>query len=151
LAEIGKITPDECHARTAAQLGIDPAVARGLVNEAFASDPDETLADYVAVVRKRGVVVAAMTNNMSREADLLSRPELARLFDVAISSADAGLAKPDLAFFRHAEARLRATGEEVVFLDDMLGNVEAARSLGWRAIHYRSTAQAIGDIEKALL
>ena len=151
LAEIGEITPEECHAVTAAELGVAPAVVRAFVTEAFAANPDEALAAYVTSVRKRGIVVGALTNNMSCESELLSRPELSRLFDVAISSADARLAKPDPAFYRHAETRLNATGDEVVFLDDALGNIEAARSLGWRAIHYGSTMQAIEAIEAALL
>lgn len=150
LAEIGEITPDECHARTAARLGIDPGVVRALVADAFASDPDEALADFVGIVRKRGIRVAALTNNVGCEAELLARPELARLFDLAISSADARLAKPDLAFYRHAETRLQVKGEEVVFLDDALPNVEAARSLGWCAIHYQSTVEAIREIGRAL-
>jgi putative hydrolase of the HAD superfamily len=150
LAEIGEITPDECHARTAARLGVAPVLVRALVTEAFASDPDEALASYVAGVRRREVVVAALTNNMSCESELLARPELARLFDLAISSADARLAKPDAGFYRHAETRLSAAGEEVIFLDDTLANIEAARSLGWRAIHYKSTAQSIEEIEAAL-
>jgi putative hydrolase of the HAD superfamily len=150
LAEVGEITPDECHARTAARLGVNPALARELVTEAFASDPDEALAHYVGGVRKRDVTVAALTNNMSSETALLARPELARVFDIAISSADARLAKPDPAFYRHAEQRLGAAGGDVIFLDDALANVEAARSLGWRAIHYSSTPEAIEAIEVAL-
>jgi epoxide hydrolase-like predicted phosphatase len=149
-AEIGEITADECYARAAERLGVTQEVARALVFDAFASAPDEALAAYVGTVRKRGVVVAALTNNMSGEAELLRRPELGRLFDAAISSVDARLAKPDPGFFRHAEARLGAAGRDVIFVDDMPGNVEAARDLGWRAIHFRSTAQAIQDIEAAL-
>lgn len=151
LAEVGEITPDECHTRTAARLGVSPDVAVALVTAAFASEPDEVLARYVAGVRERDIVVAALTNNMSCESELLARPELARLFDLAVSSADARLAKPDLAFFRHAETRLQATGDQVVFLDDAVANVEAASNLGWRAIRYTSTAQAIEAIEAALL
>jgi putative hydrolase of the HAD superfamily len=150
LAELGEITTDECDARTAAMLGVAPRQVRAFVTEAFASQPDETLADYVSGVRQRGVVVAALTNNMGSEAELLARPELARLFDLAISSADARLAKPDPAFYRHAETRLGAAGDALVFLDDALGNIEAARDLCWRAIHYRSTTQAIEEIEAAL-
>ncbi len=128
LAEIGEITPEECHARTAARLGIAPDVARALAVEAFASQPDEALADYIKGVRERHIRVAALTNNVSGESDLMARPELARLFDLAISSADARLAKPDLAFFRHAEQRLEAQGDAMVFVDDAIGNIEAARS-----------------------
>jgi FMN phosphatase YigB (HAD superfamily) len=150
LAELGEITSDECYARTAARIGVAPDLVRTIVFDAFASDPDEALARYVEGVRRRGVIVTALTNNSAREAELLARPELARLFDLAISSADARLAKPDLAFYRHAEARLGAMADEIIFVDDVLDNVEAAGRLGWRAIQFRSTTQAIKAIEAAL-
>ena len=150
LAELGQITADECYTTTAAGLGVSPGLVRQIAFEAFASQPDEALARYVEDVRRRGHIVAALTNNLAHEAELLARPELARLFDLAITSADAGLAKPDPAFFRHAEARLGARGEEIVFVDDVPVLVEAARGLDWRAIQFHSTDQAIADIEAAL-
>ena len=108
------------------------------------------MAQCVEGLRRAGTTVAALTNNTSTEAELLSRPEMARLFDLAISSADAGLRKPDAALYRRAEARLGVTGPELVFVDDVEANVEAARALGWRGVWFRSTGQAIGEIEAAL-
>jgi HAD superfamily hydrolase (TIGR01509 family) len=96
------------------------------------------------------VRTAALTNNTAGAAALSARPELARLFDLVISSADVGLAKPDPAMFRHAEARLGAAGVEIVFVDDVEGNVAAARALGWRAVWFRSTDQALAEIAAAL-
>lgn len=150
LAELGQITPDECFAQVAERVGIPRDMVREVVVEAFASHPDEALARYVDGVRARGVTVAALTNNCLREAELFSMPELARLFDLAISSADSGLAKPDLAFYRHAEARLGAHGDKVVFLDDVSINVDGARELGWRAFQFTTTADAMKDVEAAL-
>ena len=80
---------------------------------------------------------------------MIARPELQRLFDEVISSADARLQKPDPAMFRLAETRLGAGGSEVVYLDDMAVHVDAALALGWRAILYRSTDQAITDLGAA--
>jgi putative hydrolase of the HAD superfamily len=121
-----------------------------MVFEGWASQPDDALAVFVAGLRAAGTKVAALTNNTSTEAQLLARPELARLFDLAISSADAGLQKPDAAIYRHAETRLGAAGDALVFVDDVEVNVEAARALGWRGVWFRSTEQAIGEIEAAL-
>jgi HAD superfamily hydrolase (TIGR01509 family) len=55
------------------------------------------------------------------------------LVDV-LYSAGLGVAKPDPEYFRIADERLGA--DEVVFIDDALSNVEAARTHGWTAIHY---------------
>jgi putative hydrolase of the HAD superfamily len=149
-AELGEISKEDCYATAAAGLAVRPELVRDLIFEAFASQPDEALARCVERLRRRGVVVTALTNNPSPEAELLARPELERLFDLAITSADAHVTKPELAFYRHAEARLGAAGEDIVFVDDVLENVEAARGLGWRGVHFNTTAQAIAEIEAAL-
>lgn len=149
-AELGEITKEACYEITAARFGVEPNIVRNLIYEAFASMPDEDLARYAIGLRARGIVVAALTNNPSPEGELLERPELFRIFDLAISSADICLAKPDPAFYRHAESRLETAGDQIVFVDDTLANVEAARDLGWSAIHFRSTWQVIGEINTAL-
>jgi epoxide hydrolase-like predicted phosphatase len=149
LAELGRISQAENIRRAAARLCVSPEVAREMIFEGWASQPDEALARFVAGLRSTGTTVAALTNNTSTEHELLSRPELARLFDLAISSADAGLQKPDAAIFRHAEARLGAAGADLVFVDDVEANVAAARALGWRAVWFRSTEQTIAEIEAA--
>jgi HAD superfamily hydrolase (TIGR01509 family) len=150
LAELGRISAEENIARLAARLGLGAELAREMVFEGWASQPDEALAAFVGRLRAARTTVAALTNNTSSEAQLLARPELARLFDLAISSADAGLQKPDAAIYRHAETRLGAAGDALVFVDDVEVNVEAARALGWRGVWFRSTEQAIGEIEAAL-
>jgi putative hydrolase of the HAD superfamily len=149
-AELGEITKEACYAIAAAGFGVEPQLVRDLIFDAFASAPDEDLALYVGGLRRRGVVVAALTNNSSPERELLERPELARLFDLAISSADVHLVKPDPAFYRHAETRLGMAADQIFFVDDTLANVEAANSLGWRGVHFRSTSQAIDEIDAAL-
>jgi putative hydrolase of the HAD superfamily len=150
-AELGEITKEECYAKAADGLGVRSDLVRDLIFDAFASNPDEALALCVDGLRRRGIVVTALTNNPSPEAELLARPELARLFDLAITSADVHLTKPNPAFYRHAEIRLGTAGNDILFVDDVLDNVEAARGLGWRAIHFRSTSQAIEEIEAALI
>lgn len=148
-AELGLISTAESHARAAALLGVSRELVYELVTEAFAAQPDEALAAFVAALRRRGVRVGAFTNNSGREAELMARPELARLFDLAVSSADAGLAKPDPAFYRHAEARFGARGPDVVFLDDRPEHVAAALGAGWRAFRFTTTDQALADLGRA--
>lgn len=72
---------------------------------------------------------------------------LKRHFDVIHYSAALGAGKPDVAFYErlHAELPVKARSD-VIFLDDALPNVEAARTFGWRASHYRS----VHDLRAAL-
>jgi HAD superfamily hydrolase (TIGR01509 family) len=146
-AELGQITSQQCIDICAERVDVDRALAREMIFAAWASDPDEILADVVSQLRARGIVVAALTNNTSRESKLLARPELARLFDLAISSADAGFRKPDQVMFRHAEERLGAIPDALIFVDDVETNVVAARAVGWHAVHHGSTAETIAAIK----
>lgn len=64
-------------------------------------------------------------------------PGISELFDVVISSAIAGIAKPDHRVYRLAAERLRLPPEECLFVDDFEQNVTAAREVGMTAVHYR--------------
>jgi len=67
-------------------------------------------------------------------------------FEVAISSHQVGLAKPDPAIYLTALERLRVAAADVVFFDDVAANVTAARDLGIRAFQVRG----VEDIRSAL-
>jgi glucose-1-phosphatase len=54
-------------------------------------------------------------------------------FDVAMSSHQLGVRKPDAAIFTAALDRLEVDAAQVLFFDDAAANVEAARALGMQA------------------
>ncbi|EGI76583.1 HAD family hydrolase [Hylemonella gracilis] len=56
-------------------------------------------------------------------------------FDGGIFSGDVQLAKPQPEIYRLLESRHGLEPARTVFIDDMQVNVEAARALGWQAIH----------------
>jgi putative hydrolase of the HAD superfamily len=56
-------------------------------------------------------------------------------FDGGIFSGDVQLGKPDPAIYELLAARHALAPAHTVFIDDMLVNVQAARALGWQAIH----------------
>ncbi len=72
---------------------------------------------------------------------------LKRHFDAIHYSAALGAAKPDVRFYERLHAKLPvAERDEVIFLDDVMRNVEAGNAFGWRASHFRSA----GDLRAAL-
>jgi 2-haloacid dehalogenase len=58
-------------------------------------------------------------------------------FDDAVISGHVGVMKPDPRIFEILFERVRRRPEELVFVDDSLKNIEAARALGMPAIHFR--------------
>lgn len=59
-----------------------------------------------------------------------------REFDVCVVSGHVGVVKPDPRIYRILFDRIGRRPEELLFIDDSLSNVEAARALGMAAIHY---------------
>jgi putative hydrolase of the HAD superfamily len=67
-------------------------------------------------------------------------------FDVFFSSCYVGLRKPGEQIYRLALSVLQAEPQEVLFIDDRKGNVEAARSLGIHALQYEGSAKLTEDL-----
>ena len=69
------------------------------------------------------------------------------LFEVAISSHQVGLRKPDPAIYRLALDRLRVSPDAVVFFDDLKPNVTAASALGIRAFQ----VEGVEEVRRCLI
>lgn len=100
----------------------------------------EVSAEMTALVhrlRAAGYGVHLGTNQHRRRASLM-RTELGydELFDVSCYSWELGAAKPEPAYFERALARIEAPADQVLFVDDNLANVEAARGVGLAAEHW---------------
>ena len=92
-------------------------------------------AELMALLRKQ-YRLAALSNSNELHWDRNTRElGVTGWFDVAISSHQVGINKPDPAIYAFALERLATRAQDVVFFDDVLDNVEAARRLGIRAFH----------------
>ena len=72
-------------------------------------------------------------------------PVLDRFRDIVVSGVER-LAKPDCAIFELAARRFGRRPEAMLFVDDSLPNVEAARSCGWQAHHFVDAAGLAGEL-----
>jgi putative hydrolase of the HAD superfamily len=121
----------EVGAEIAAQHGAN-AQAAGDALATSTWQVDLAVLDLVAAVRE--VVPVALLSNASTH--LLIDLELcgiADAFDAVVSSADLGVGKPAAGAFEAAAGRIGASLDRVLFVDDTLSHVEAARALGMRA------------------
>ena len=71
----------------------------------------------------------------------LLRDPFYRVFEHPMASHLLGLEKPDPRIYQHALSTLGAAPNEVVFVDDKLENITAARELGLHAIHAPTRAE----------
>jgi putative hydrolase of the HAD superfamily len=67
-------------------------------------------------------------------------------FDGGIFSGDVQLIKPEPAIYELLQTRFALDPASVVFIDDMPYNVDAARALGWHAIHFTSATQLCAEL-----
>jgi putative hydrolase of the HAD superfamily len=113
--------------------------------------PNERLIDYMRELRQRGYGLAICTNNV-REWEPLWRAKLPveEIFDAVIDSAFVGTRKPEPRIYEITLERLGVPAEQALLVDDIELNCTAARKLGWQAVWFRSTEQAIEEIEAAL-
>jgi HAD superfamily hydrolase (TIGR01509 family) len=70
-------------------------------------------------------------------------------FDDGVFSGRVGHNKPERAIYETATQRFGHAVDELVFLDDHLPNVEAARALGWNALPFTTAAAAEADLRAA--
>jgi len=78
--------------------------------------------------------------SVEREFDWIHR------FDVLIWSYQWHMAKPDPAIYRLVLQKLGSGPEETLFLDDKLVNVEAARTLGMKALQFSTIERLRADL-----
>ena len=64
-------------------------------------------------------------------ADVLAR------FDALVLSFEIGCRKPSAGFYAHCQSLAQADPNEIVFIDDLPANIEAANAHGWHGIVYR--------------
>jgi epoxide hydrolase-like predicted phosphatase len=96
----------------------------------------DDVVEHVRAVRVSGRQTAIVTHNAAEFRDLW-RPllPLDELFDVVIDSSEVGVRKPDPRIYHLTLEHLGGLApERALFLDDFVGNVEAARALGMHGI-----------------
>ncbi|MBW8786048.1 MAG: HAD-IA family hydrolase [Novosphingobium sp.] len=74
-----------------------------------------------------------------------TQPMLAHFRDIVVSGNER-LTKPDAAIFHLAERRFGHRPETMLFIDDSLANVAAARACGWHAHHFTGAAALAAEL-----
>jgi len=131
---LGKISADEYAARFLRDWGIDLEPGR-FVREyrSWSRCLLPGARELLALLRPH-YRLAALSNSNELHWDRNSTEiGVTELFEVAISSHQVGLCKPDPAIYRVALDRLQVSPDSVVFFDDLKPNVVAASELGIHA------------------
>lgn len=149
-ASTGEI-PEEAHWQAVAgALGVSRQEVNKITAEFFSGDRvDAALLDFLRSLRPERKV-GLISNAWSGLRTFIARQKFDDVFDEMIISAEVRLIKPDPHIYRLALERLGIQPEESVFLDDVLVNVEAARSVGMSAIQFTQPEKALEELKQLL-
>nr|WP_315848882.1 HAD family phosphatase [uncultured Rhodoferax sp.] len=157
----GVVSMPEVIDRTVARLGLDRAALTTLVEgigERLVPMPDS-----IALLTRLHALRAQQQANGGEPLNLyfLSNMPvpyartLERLhaflqdFDGGIFSGDVLLIKPEPAIYQLLQSRYVLEPAKTVFIDDLLGNIEAAQAQGWHGIHFKNAQQVTQALQAA--
>ena len=114
---------------------------------AQSSENAEARAVLDELTAARRYLLAAINNEGSElNAYRITTFHLTRNFTAFFSSCYVGLRKPDERIYRLALEVTQRKPEECLFIDDRPDNLEGARRLGMRTIHFQTASQLRGDL-----
>jgi putative hydrolase of the HAD superfamily len=150
----GLMEIDALISRTANRLRLELAAVHALVHS-IGGERLRPMAESVAVLqslyarRQTGAVTGLyFLSNMpvpyARE--LEQKHSFLKHFDGGIFSGDVLCSKPDPGIYSLLQSRYNLVPGNTVFIDDLKANIDAARALGWKGIHFQSAAQLSDEL-----
>ena len=138
----GLLAEPELVQRIAARTGLPPDAVRAVVDAV----PTELqpMPASVALLRRlhaQGRHLHFLSNMPAPYAEHLERThDFLRCFQSGVVSARVQQIKPEPAIFDTSARLFGAAPEELLFIDDVMVNVQAARAAGWQALHFTDVA-----------
>lgn len=134
----GVLDAEELVARIAARTGLAPAEVRAVVDAVpHELQPVPAMVELVQRLRQAGRRLYFLSNMPEVYARHLERSHrFLDAFEAGVISARVGYVKPEPQMFALAQERFDARPAELLFFDDILDNVHAARAAGWQALQF---------------
>ena len=138
------------------QLNVECRLAASLeeLKKCFAEifTPVPSMIGFMESLKERGIPVMVFSNTNVTAVDYIRAafPFFER-FDAYCLSYEHGCMKPDTTLYGVAQSMTRCRPENLLFLDDRTENVNAARQIGWNAIHHQAPEKTIQSVNQWLL
>lgn len=145
--ECGRLAEADFEREFARTLGL--ARPDGLIERLFGRvRADEFMQDAVAAFKAAGVRTGLLSNSWGTAT--YDRRRFDALFDVLVISGEEGVRKPSPEIYATATERIELEPAELVFVDDLRGNLKPARALGMATVHHVDAAATIAQLEELL-
>lgn len=114
------------------------------------TQPNQPMIDWAASLQREDILTGILSNMPdAMEVGIMARLPWMSSFPRRIFSHRLGIAKPDEQIYRYAMSALAVQPNEILFIDDRLENVAAARSVHMQAIQYVSQEDFLTAFEAA--
>ncbi len=131
-------------------FGVEVDAARMMAYIAEAGVPRPRMLEAIRRIRERGLRVGALTNNWVTDTPRRDGHPLRRHFHVFVESSVVGLRKPDPRIYWLVCRELGVEPSAAAFLDDIGGNLKAARALGMTTIKVEEPEAALRELGAVL-
>ena len=152
-AMVGKADSDAIWEHVASELSLTPQELIKFQQAFWAGDVyDNDLIQFVKSYRPK-YKTAILSNAWDNLRKVLSQSYNiieGQTVDHILISAELGIAKPDLQIYKILAETLGCKYQEILFVDDFIENIQAAKSLGIQTIHYQPGLNLINEIESRL-
>jgi putative hydrolase of the HAD superfamily len=134
--------------RIAKRTGLGAAEVQAVVQAIpRALQPDAATVALIEALGTAGHRVLYLSNMPEPYAQWLeTQYPLHQWFDDGVFSARVDSVKPEPAIYEKAARQFKTAPDNLLFLDDVVHNVRAAKACGWHALHYQSAAQAKAEL-----
>ena len=148
--ELGKISGVEFMGRIlrALDLRLDPAE---MLTKTFSLiKADKKIVDLVAKIKACGKFKLGVLSNNSKEWSQYSKDVLGlgKYFDSWVVSCDLGIKKNQKEIYIAAAKSLRLAPEECLFIDNKESNVEGAKLVGMKALHFSGKPKLLAQLKE---
>jgi len=143
-AEFERLLAAELLERTPAQPGAADRAAGMLTRMFSGMRVESSMIDVVRTVRAAGVRTGLLSNSWGLDYE---RDGWDALFDAVVISGEVGLRKPDPAIYALASERLGLPPEQIVFIDDLRPNVQAAAAAGMVGVQHVDLQTTVSELE----
>lgn len=144
----GEITRDACFERSAKNFLLpEREIAQAFAQARQSLQPDPFVVSFLRELNENPTIQVYAMSNIGKEdfEELATRMDWS-LFNRVFTSAEAGMRKPDLEFYRYVLHQIAISGNDIVFIDDKEENISAAQALGIRGcIFEHSTIQSLRE------
>ena len=147
----GKISAEQHKETVLKTLGLPLDSFKSFGDEFWRGDRlDKKLVEFIEGLR--GEYTTALLSNAWDDLRplLVNLWKIDGIFDHIFISAEVKLAKPDPRIYQHVISELQQDPSEMIFVDDFIENVKAAKAEGLHAIHFRYRDQALNELAEYL-